>query len=99
VIDDGADLASHGPITLGLIAADRVSPVGSLVNGIPSLAFANPLTGVAPLYGVCETFKLDDGEQLEDGCDMVPANLVPGYVTDRGVSQPPQVWALRQSNA
>jgi translation initiation factor 2B subunit (eIF-2B alpha/beta/delta family) len=39
-----------------------------------------------------ETFKLDDSEQVEDGFEPVPPELITGYVTDRGVVQPDQVW-------
>ncbi len=99
-VDVAADdtIASHShSVTLGLIGADRVMPDGSLVNGTPSLALAGELSGKAPLYAVCETFKLDDGEYVEPGFDVIPASLVTGYVTDRGVVQPGQVWSLGQS--
>jgi translation initiation factor 2B subunit (eIF-2B alpha/beta/delta family) len=95
VIPDGSALAEQKP-TLALIGADRVCPDGSLVHGTPSLAFAGALGGVAPLYVACETFKLDDDNHIEPGFDRVPGDLVAGYITDRGVVQPSQVWGLRQ---
>jgi translation initiation factor 2B subunit (eIF-2B alpha/beta/delta family) len=97
IIPDDADLGSLGGITLGLIGADRVMPDGSLVNGTPTLALAQRLSGLAPLYVACETFKLDDGELIGDGFEAIPAELLAGYVTDRGVMQPSQVWELRQT--
>ena len=97
IYPDEVDLKAIGPITLALFGADRVGPDGSLVNGEPSLDVAQRLVGVAPLYVACETFKLDDGEHVSDGFDVIPAELVAGFVTDRGVVLPDQVWGLRQS--
>jgi hypothetical protein len=90
VIPDDAALAEQKP-TLAIIGADRVCPDGSLVNGTPSLAFAEALGRVAPLYVACETFKLDDDRHIEPGFDCVPGDLVAGYITDRGVAQPSEV--------
>jgi translation initiation factor 2B subunit (eIF-2B alpha/beta/delta family) len=97
IIPDDAAVDSLGGITLGLVEADRVMPDGSLVNGTPTLALAQGLSGVAPLYVACETFKLDDGELIGDGFEAIPAELLAGYVTDRGVMQPSQVWELRRT--
>ena len=97
IIPDDAALDSLGSITLGLVGADRVVPDGSLVNGVPTLTLAQGLAGIAPLYVACETFKLDDGELIGEGFEAIPAELVAGYVTDRGVMQPDQVWELRQT--
>ena len=94
VYPDEVDLAALAPITLALIGADRVRPDGSLVNGTPSRGLAEHVLGIAPLYVAAETYKLDDGDQIEEGFEIVPAELVAGYVTDRGVVQPDQVWGL-----
>lgn len=94
-IPDDAALAKQKP-TLAIIGVDRVCPDGSLVNGTPSLAFAEALGDVAPLYVACETFKLDDDRHIEPGFDRVPGDLVAGYITDRGVAQTSQVWGLGQ---
>ena len=96
VSDDSLADATSG-ITMGLLGADRVMPDGSLVNGTPSLALAEQMKSRAPLYVVCETFKLDDGEYVEPGFDVIPADLVTGYVTDRGVVPPDQIWSLGRS--
>lgn len=95
VCPDHTDLATLGPIAMGLLGADRVAPDGSMINGVPSLLLAERLRGVAPLYVAAETFKLDDGEQVEDGFEPVPASMIAGYVTDRGVVSPSAVWELR----
>jgi translation initiation factor 2B subunit (eIF-2B alpha/beta/delta family) len=97
VFPDEVALSSVGPITLALIGADRVRPDGSTVNGSPSLGLAQNVNGIAPLYVACETFKLDDAEEVGEGFEAVPADLIAGYVTDRGVVQPDQIWELRQS--
>jgi len=96
---DNVDMASLGPIAMGLLGADRVAPDGSMINGVPSLLLAERLKGVAPLYVAAETFKLDDGEQVEDGFEPVPASMIAGYVTDRGVVLPSRVWELKGSPA
>ncbi len=95
VFPDDVSVKGLGKLTMALIGADRVCPDGSLVNGIPSLLLAEHARGVVPLYVAAETFKLDDGEQVEDGFETVPPRLIAGYVTDRGVVQPDQVWKLR----
>ncbi|MDA1035571.1 MAG: hypothetical protein O3B65_01670 [Chloroflexi bacterium] len=95
VYPDGVSMAGLGDLTMALIGADRVSPDGSLVNGIPSLLLAEHVRGVAPFYVAAETFKLDDTEHVEEGLEPVPPGLITGYVTDRGVVQPDQVWKLR----
>jgi translation initiation factor 2B subunit (eIF-2B alpha/beta/delta family) len=98
IYPDGVDLNSLTPITMALLGADRISPDGSLVNGIPSLMLAEHVQGIAPLYVASETFKLDDTEMIEDGLEVVPAELIEGYVTDRGVVQTGQVWDLTRSS-
>ena len=95
VFPDEVSIKGLGELTMALIGADRVSPDGSLVNGVPSLLLAERVRGVVPLYVAAETFKLDDGEQVDEGFESVPAELITGYVTDRGVVQPDQVWTLR----
>ena len=97
VCPDDVSVPDLGALTMALIGADRVRPDGSLVNGVPSLLLAEHVHGAAPLYVAAETFKLDDAEQIEDGFEAVPASLVTGYVTDRGVVQPSRVWGLRDT--
>lgn len=98
VYPDAVDLKALGPITMALLGADRIGPDGSLVNGIPSLLLAEHIQGIAPLYVAGETFKLDDTDQIEEGLEAVPAELIEGYVTDRGVVQTGQVWDLTRSS-
>ena len=98
VYPDEVDLKALAPITMALIGADRIAPDGSLVNGVPSRLLAEHIQGVAPLYVAGETFKLDDTEQIEEGLEAVPAELIDGYVTDRGVVLTDQVWGLNQSS-
>jgi translation initiation factor 2B subunit (eIF-2B alpha/beta/delta family) len=93
---DDVDLEPLG-VTLALTGADRVMPDGSFVNGSPTLALARRIQGVAPLSVAAESFKLDDGTQVEEGFDCIPSGLVARYVTDRGVARPAEVWALRRS--
>ena len=97
VYPDTVDLKALGPITMGLVGADRVAPDGSMINGIPTLLLGERLKGIAPLYVATETFKLDDGEQVEDGFEPVPASMIAGYITDRGVVTPTQIWTLKTS--
>ncbi len=98
VYPDEVDLKALAPITMALIGADRIGPDGSLVNGIPSRLLAEHIQGIAPLYVAGETFKLDDTEQIEEGLEAVPAELIDGYVTDRGVVLTDQVWGLTRSS-
>jgi translation initiation factor 2B subunit (eIF-2B alpha/beta/delta family) len=91
VYPDEVDLKALGPITMGLLGADRIGPDGLLVSGIPSRLLAEHLQGIAPLYIAGETFKLDDAQHLEEGMESVPRELIEGYVTDRGVVQTDQV--------
>jgi ribose 1,5-bisphosphate isomerase len=96
-----ADLVPEGDplpqgLTAALVGADRVLPDGSLVNGTPTLALAEAMREAGtPLYVVCETFKLDDAAHVEPGFDHVPAALVSAYITERGVAEPAEVWALK----
>jgi translation initiation factor 2B subunit (eIF-2B alpha/beta/delta family) len=98
VYPDEVDLKALAPITMGLIGADRIGPDGSLVNGIPSRLLADHIQGIAPLYVAGETFKLDDTVQIEEGLEAIPADLIEGYVTDRGVVLTDQVWGLTRSS-
>jgi translation initiation factor 2B subunit (eIF-2B alpha/beta/delta family) len=94
---DDADISMLGPITMGLVGADRVEPNGALVNGTPTSLLAGHLQGIAPLYVAAESFKLDDTLQMGPGFERIPATLIEGYVTDRGVIQPDQIWDLVRS--
>jgi ribose 1,5-bisphosphate isomerase len=79
--------------TLVLVGADCVRPDGALVNGSPSLRLGLAAHDRAvPFYAICEAFKLDDECALEPGLDLVPAHIVTGYVTARGVVPPGEVW-------
>jgi translation initiation factor 2B subunit (eIF-2B alpha/beta/delta family) len=98
IYPDEVDLNALTPITMALLGAARIAPDGSLVNGIPSRLLADHIQGIAPLYVAGETFKLDDTEQIEEGLEAIPANLIEGYVTDRGVVQTDQVWDLTRSS-
>lgn len=95
VYPDGVSIEGLGEVTMALIGADRVSPDGSATNGVPSLLLAEHSRGIIPFYVAAETFQLDDSELVEDGFEPVPPGLITGYVTDRGVVQPDQVWKLR----
>jgi ribose 1,5-bisphosphate isomerase len=80
--------------TLVLVGADCVRPDGALVNGSPSLRLGLAAHGRGvPFYAVCEAFKLDDECVMEPGLDLVPARLVTGYVTARGVVPPGEARA------
>ena len=74
-----------------------MQPDGSVVNGIPTLSLAQRIAGIAPFYVASETFKLDDTEYVEQGLEVIPAELIAGSVTDRGVVNADQIWDLRQS--
>lgn len=95
VLSDDAIASSLDGVTLALVGADRVLPDGSMVNGTPTLSVAEQLSGIAPLYVVCGTFKLDDQAHASEGYDTVPASLVTAYITERGVASPEGVWTLK----
>lgn len=99
VCPDTVSAAHLRQVTMALIGADRIRPDGSLVNGRPSLRLAEHVRDTAPLYVAAETFKLDDAEHIEKGFEIVPADLITAYITDRGVVQPAQVWGLRSMHA
>ena len=92
IVADSALARGVDGVDLVLVGADRVLPDGSLVNGVPTRALAERMAGVAPLYVVCETFKLDDERSMERGFDLVPAALITWYVTERGVVRPADMW-------
>ena len=97
VYPDDVDLASLGTLTMRLVGADRVEPDGALVNGTPTALLAGHLRGIAPLYVAAESIKLDDASQMGPGFERASATLIEGYVTDRGVIAPSQIWGLVQS--
>jgi translation initiation factor 2B subunit (eIF-2B alpha/beta/delta family) len=97
VYPDDVDLAMLGPITMGLVGADRVEPNGALVNGAPTSLLAGHLQGLAPRYVATESFKLDDALQMSSGFERVPADPIEAYVTDRGVIKSDQIWDLVRS--
>jgi len=79
---------------LMLCGADSVSLHGWLINGSPSLELAQMAQRRGrPFYAVCDTSKLDARglmaglEQVEQGFDQVPLDLITGLVTEKGVLQ------------
>jgi len=82
VYPDDADLTALGPITMGLVGADRIEPNSALVNGTPTSLLAGHLQEIAPLYVAAESFKLDDALQMSPGFERVPSLVIEGYVTD-----------------
>lgn len=76
---------------------ERAAGLRALVNGTPTALLAGHLRGIAPLYVAAESIKLDDASQMGPGFERVSATLIEGYVTDRGVIAPSQIWDLVQS--
>ncbi|MBI2935713.1 MAG: hypothetical protein HYY31_02730 [Chloroflexi bacterium] len=79
---------------LVLVGADKLVPDGSLVNGAPTLLLAQKARGRLPFYAVCEGFKLDEDPTLEPGFELVPAALITGIATERGLLAPENVRTL-----
>jgi translation initiation factor 2B subunit (eIF-2B alpha/beta/delta family) len=78
-----------------IIGADSILADGSLINGMPSLALAQAAREVdIPFFAVCETAKFDiQGyiarvPKLESGLEKVPANLITGIITEKGIMAP-----------
>ena len=75
-----------------LVGADSVLFDGSVINGKPTyeLAVAAKECGI-PFYSVCETSKanalsyLGKNVDLKEGFDLIPANLITGITTERGI--------------
>ena len=82
---------------MGRVDADRVEPNGALVNDTPTALLTGHLRGIAPLHLAAESFKLDDASQMGPRFERVPATLIEGFVTDRSVIAPSQIWSLVQS--
>lgn len=75
-----------------LVGADSVLVDGSVINGSPTYGVAVEAedSGI-PFYSVCETSKVNTlsylGKNVEakKGFDLVPANLITGVVSEKGI--------------
>ena len=76
---------------------EHAARLHALGAGPPTALLAGHLRGIAPLYVAAESIKLDDASQMGPGFERVSATLIEGYVTDRGVIAPSQIWDLVQS--
>lgn len=90
IVDD--DLLPDAAVkaTMVLVGADSIRSDGSLVNGYPSLKLARAARELnIPFYSVCDTWKFDRRypaqEIKEPGFDLVPAELISGVITEKGV--------------
>ena len=89
-----------------LVGADSVLFDGSVINGKPTyeLAVAAKESGI-PFYSVCETSKanilsyLGKTVELKEGFDLVPANLVTGIITERGVLDAKAIVEIMKENS
>lgn len=72
---------------LALVGADGLLPDGSVVNGVPTLALAQAAAAAGiPFYVVADSFKYAPGELIcEEGFERVPAALVSGVISEKGV--------------
>ena len=84
---------------LMLCGTDSVSLHGWWINGSPTLELAQMAQRRGrPFYAVCDTSKFDARglmagiEQVEQGFDQVPLDLVTGLVTEKGVLQAEDVY-------
>jgi translation initiation factor eIF-2B subunit delta len=75
-----------------LVGADSVLHDGSIINGTPTLELAVTANECKiPFYSVCETTKVNSlsylGKKVElkQGFDVVPAHLVTGVITEKGI--------------
>jgi translation initiation factor 2B subunit (eIF-2B alpha/beta/delta family) len=82
-----------------LCGADSVSLHGWLINGSPTLEMAQMAQRRGrPFYAVCDTSKFDARglmaglEQVEQGFDQVPLDLITGLVTEKGALQAEDVY-------
>jgi translation initiation factor eIF-2B subunit delta len=81
-----------------LVGADSILGDGSLINGTPTYALAAAAKEAEiPFYPVCETIKFNVGSylgqrvELEKGFDLVPARLIAGIITEKGIIKPGEV--------
>ena len=78
-----------------LVGADSILDDGSLINGTPTYELAAAARKASvPFYSVCESAKLDARShrpKLEKGFDLVPARLIAGIITERGIIKPGEV--------
>jgi len=83
-----------------LVGADSILADGSLINGIPSLTVAQAAKKVnIPFFTVCETAKFDvrshmsEALEPEAGVEKIPANLITGIITEKGIMAPSMIIA------
>lgn len=78
-----------------MVGADSILGDGSLINGTPTYELAAAARRASvPFYSVCESVKLDARShrpKLEKGFDLVPARLIAGIITEKGIIKPGDV--------
>lgn len=92
VIPDDALEARASKASKALVGADTVFPDGSIINGAPTLRLAQSAKKYGiPFYVVCEAAKFDRRGQapvLEEGFEVIPAELIAGIITEEGLLRP-----------
>ena len=75
-----------------LVGADSLLCDGSIINGAPTYKVARKAKEYGiPFYSVCETTKantlsyLGKNTELKEGFELVPANLITGIITEKGI--------------
>lgn len=75
-----------------LVGADSLLCDGSIINGAPTYKVALKAKECRiPFYSVCETTKantlsyLGKNTELKEGFELVPANLITGIITEKGI--------------
>lgn len=75
-----------------LVGADSLLCDGSIINGAPTYKVARKAKECGiPFYSVCETTKantlsyLGKNIELKEGFELVPANLITGIITEKGI--------------
>jgi translation initiation factor 2B subunit (eIF-2B alpha/beta/delta family) len=89
-----------------LVGADSVIFDGSVINGKPTyeLAVAAKECEI-PFYSVCETSKantlsyLGERVELKEGFDLVPAKLITGIITEKGILDTNKVGEIMKNKS
>lgn len=106
VIPDESILQNIVKTDKALVGADSILADGSLINGIPSLTLARAAKEASvPFFAVCETAKFDvqghiaSASEPEPGLEKVPADLITGIITEKGILETSMVKAYMSAIA
>ncbi len=89
-----------------LVGADSLLCDGSIINGAPTykVALKAKECGI-PFYSVCETTKantlsyLGKNTELKEGFELVPAKLITGIITEKGILDAHEIVAIMKEKS